>query len=151
VHQPPADATTQLRTAKLRVTAPRLAVLDALGAHPHADVDTLAEVARARLGSVSTQAVYDILRVLTDAGLVRRIGSDGSPARYELRIGDAHQHLVCRSCGRTEDVDDVLMAHPRLRPDETHGFVVDETELIFWGFCADCARQSRPVSQRFRS
>ncbi len=101
----PSDAQRMLRASDLRVTGPRVAVLSAVSDHPHADTDSLIGVVRERLGAVSHQAVYDVLRVLTDAGLVRRIQPPGSVARYEARVGDNHHHLVCRSCGAIADVD----------------------------------------------
>ena len=100
-----ADLERQLRAAGLRVTRPRLAVLAAVHAHPHADTEALIDAARARMGAVSHQAVYDVLRALTDTGLVRRIQPQGSVARYEARVGDNHHHVVCRSCGAIADVD----------------------------------------------
>jgi Fe2+ or Zn2+ uptake regulation protein len=133
-----ADHTTRLREAGLRVTAPRLAVLGALAERPHADADALASVARSRLGSLSTQAVYDILRVLTEAKMVRRIVPAGHPARYETRVGDNHHHIVCRVCGKTEDVDCAVGDAPCLEPSDAHGFNVDEAEVVFWGLCPGC-------------
>ena len=97
------EPATVLRGAGLRVTGPRVAALAELREAGHVDVDSLARRLRARLGRVSTQAVYDVLRVLTDAGLVRRIEPAGAPARYELDGGDNHHHLVCRSCGTLVD------------------------------------------------
>lgn len=142
------DGTARLRTAGLRVTRPRLAVLAALEAHPHASVERVAARVRLSLGRVSTQAVYDVLSALTEAGLARRIEPAGSPAIYEARVGDNHHHLVCRSCGSVADVDCVAGPAPCLTPagneaaDEL-GFVVDEAEVVFWGTCATC---SQPTS-----
>jgi Fur family ferric uptake transcriptional regulator len=135
-----------LRSHKLRVTASRLAVLDAvetLGGHP--DAAAVAASVRDALGSVSTQAVYDILRTLTESGLLRRIEPAGHPARYERRVGDNHHHLVCRSCGVTEDVDCLIGRAPCLEPDDDHGFTVDEAEVLFWGLCPTC-RAGVPVA-----
>ncbi len=133
------DAAARLRAAGLRVTAARLAVLAALGADGHMDADAVARVSRDRLGSLSTQAVYDTLRAFTDAGLVRRIEPAGSPALFETRAGDNHHHVVCRSCGRVGDVDCLVGLRPCLTPSDTHGFVLDEAEVTFWGLCPDCA------------
>lgn len=134
-----ADPTAALRSVGLRVTGPRIAVLNALRSHPHADADTLAEAARTELGTVSTQAVYDVLRALTDAGLARRIEPAGSPALFEIRVGDNHHHVVCRSCGAIADVDCALGARPCLDPSDSHGFVIDEAEVTYWGLCPDCS------------
>ena len=116
-----ADAESLLRSAALRVTRPRVAVLVAVHERPHADTETLIGVARDDLGAVSHQAIYDVLRVLTDAGLLRRIQPAGSVARYEARVGDNHHHLVCRSCGSITDVDCAVGDAPCLSPPRTPG------------------------------
>ncbi len=129
----------ELRTRGLRVTAPRLAVFAAVAETPgHPDVETIAQRARARLGTLSTQAVYDALGALTAAGLLRRIEPAGSPARFETRVGDNHHHVVCRVCGAAQDVDCVVGDAPCLTPSEAGGFVVDEADVTFWGLCPDC-------------
>jgi Fur family transcriptional regulator, stress-responsive regulator len=132
----------ELRARNLRVTAPRLAVLRAvaeLDGHP--DVEAIAAEARAKLGSVSVQAVYDSLHTLAGAGLLRRIEPAGSPARYETRVGDNHHHLVCRGCGRVHDVDCVTGHAPCLDPSQTGGFSIDEAEVTFWGLCPACQKE----------
>lgn len=127
-----------LRDANLRVTQQRLAVLAAVYAHPHVDTPTLVDQVRRELGEVSTQAVYDVLAALSGAGLVRRIQPEGSVARYESRVADNHHHVVCRGCGTIADVDCVVGDAPCLTADETHGFVIDEAEVIYWGLCPTC-------------
>jgi Fe2+ or Zn2+ uptake regulation protein len=133
-----ADPRARLRAAGLRVTAPRQAVLGVLGEHPHSTAEAVAVAVRGRLGSVSTQAVYDVLAACVDAGLVRRIEPAGSAARYETRTGDNHHHVVCRSCGATADVDCVVGEAPCLHPSTDEGFVIDEAEVVFWGRCPAC-------------
>ncbi len=86
--------------------------------------------------------VYDVLRVLTDAGLVRRFQPAGSVARYEARVGDNHHHLVCRSCGAVSDVDCAVGEAPCLTASDDSGFAIDEAEIVYWGLCPDC-RSSR--------
>jgi Fe2+ or Zn2+ uptake regulation protein len=132
------DLTHALRASSLRVTAPRLAVLEAVHAHPHADTDTVLRAARASLGALSHQAAYDVLRVLTDAGLVRRIEPAGSLARYEARTGDNHHHVVCRDCGVIADVDCAVGEAPCLTAADDNGFVIDEAEVVYWGRCSAC-------------
>lgn len=127
-----------LRSAMLRVTRPRTAVLEAVRTHPHADADTITGVVRGELGTVSKQAVYDVLAALSEAGLVRRIEPSGSPARYEARVGDNHHHLVCRVCGGIEDVDCAVGAAPCLSAADDHGFTIDEAEVTYWGTCPAC-------------
>jgi len=127
-----------LRTVALRVTRPRVAVLCAVHSHPHADTDSIIDVVRADLGEVSHQAVYDVLRALTAAGLVRRIQPDGSVARYEARVGDNHHHVVCRSCGAIADVDCAVGDTPCLSAPDDTGYEIDEAEVIYWGRCGAC-------------
>ncbi|WP_445257733.1 Fur family transcriptional regulator [Nocardioides aurantiacus] len=136
----------RLRDASLRVTRPRVAVLEAVTAHPHADTESVIRETRARLGEVSHQAVYDVLRALTAAGLVRRIQPTGSLARYEARVGDNHHHVVCRGCGAIADVDCAVGDAPCLHASQDHGFVIDEAEVVYWGTCPRCATAGPPRS-----
>jgi Fur family ferric uptake transcriptional regulator len=133
------DFEAQLRAVSLRVTRPRLAVLTALRDHPHIDTDAVIALVRVDHPTVSHQAVYDVLRALTDAGLVRRIQPAGATARYEARTRDNHHHVVCRSCGAIADVDCAVGRAPCLTASDDHGFVIDEAEVVYWGFCPECA------------
>lgn len=137
-----ADAEHLLRAASLRVTRPRLAALAAVHEHPHADTDTIVRAVRERLGEVSTQAVYDVLRALTTAQLIRRIEPAGTVPRYEARVGDNHHHVVCRSCGVIADVDCALEPAPCLTASDDHGFVIDEAEVTYWGLCPACTTEA---------
>ena len=127
-----------LRRADLRVTRPRIAVLTAVHAHPHADTESLINAVREDLGDVSHQAVYDVLRALTAAGLVRRIQPSGSVARYEARVGDHHHHVVCRSCGAIADIDHAVGDTACLTPTDDAGYEIDATEVVYWGRCPTC-------------
>ena len=133
-----------LRGAGLRVTRPRAAVLDAVHAHPHAETSTLIDAVRKDLPEVSHQAVYDSLRTLTQTGLVRCIEPAGNNARYEIRRGDNHHHLICRSCNSIIDVDCATGTPPCLTPSDDYGYVIDEAEVIFWGLCPACSTTTSP-------
>lgn len=137
----PGHPESLLRSCGLHVTAQRLAVLKAVSATPHATADQVLDVVRADLGSVSRQAVYDALSVLSDNGVIRRIQPARSPALYEDRVDDNHHHLVCRGCGRTVDVDCAVGYRPCLEAADSQGFEIDEAEVIYWGRCPTCARE----------
>jgi Fur family ferric uptake transcriptional regulator len=137
------DYEQMLRGAELRVTRPRVAVLTAVYENPHADTDSIIGAVREDLGDVSHQAVYDVLRALTLARLVRRIQPSGSVARYESRVGDNHHHVVCRSCSVIADVDCAVDTTPCLTASDDHGFQIDEAEVVYWGLCPDCSSASR--------
>jgi Fe2+ or Zn2+ uptake regulation protein len=130
---------SKLRGASLRITRPRVAALAAVYDHPHADTHAIIGLVREELGEVSQQAVYDVLRALTDAGLLRRIHPPGSVARYESRVGDNHHHVVCRSCGAIADVDCAAGSAPCLTAADDHGFAIDEAEVIYSGLCPECS------------
>jgi len=142
-----------LRAAALRVTRPRVAVLGAVYAHPHADTDSIITVVRREIPEVSHQTVYDSLRALTAVGLVRRIQPAGSVARYESRVGDNHHHVVCRGCGVIADVDCAVGQAPCLTAADERSFTIDEAEVIYWGLCPDCssAGRSRSAERTTRS
>ncbi|MDL9938820.1 Fur family transcriptional regulator [Gordonia sp. ABSL1-1] len=133
------ECVEQLRAASLRVTRPRVAVMQAVHAHPHADTETICAATRAELPDVSLQAIYDVLNALTTARLIRRIQPAGHLARYEARIDDNHHHVVCRKCGAIGDVDCAVGEAPCLTASNDHGFILDEAEVVYWGYCPDCA------------
>ncbi len=139
----PADPAELLRQRGYRVTAQRLAVLRAVASAPHVTADTVADSVRAEIGSISLQAVYDVLDVLVDVGLVRRIQPAGSPARFEARVSDNHHHVICRVCGRTADVDCAVGSAPCLTAADDMGYLIDEAEVIYWGRCPECRAQVR--------
>jgi Fe2+ or Zn2+ uptake regulation protein len=142
----PRAAADALRRAGLRVTAARVAILETVRAGDHLGAEAIADGARERVGHVSSQAVYEALNALTELGLIRRIEPAGSPARYEGRIGDNHHHLVCRRCGSVTDVDCAGGPAPCLEPADAAGYLVDEADVTFWGFCPACrARGMAPA------
>ena len=138
------DSGQRLRAAGLRATAARIAVLDVLQQDGHPSVEEVGVAVRERLGSVSTQAIYDVLRALVDAGLAKHVEPAGSPARFEGRAGDNHHHVVCRGCGAMADVDCAVGEAPCLEPSASAGFVIDEAEVIYWGWCPDCRPATVP-------
>nr|WP_281370091.1 Fur family transcriptional regulator [Naumannella cuiyingiana] len=131
-----------MRSAGLRVTKPRMAVLEAVSRRPHADSGVIVGAVREELPAVSRQAVFDCLNTFAMTGIVRRIEPAGSAARYELRVGDNHHHLICRICGAIADVDCAVGEAPCLTASDAHGFEIDEAEVVYWGRCADCAGEA---------
>ena len=139
----PEDPAELLRRHGYRVTGQRLAVLRAVSREPHVTADAITETVRAELGAISIQAVYDVLGVLVDVGLVRRIEPAGSPARFEARVSDNHHHVICRVCGGTADVDCAVGSAPCLTAVDDRGYEIDEAEVIYWGRCPDCQSRAR--------
>jgi Fur family transcriptional regulator, stress-responsive regulator len=145
------DFVAGLRDAGLRVTPVRLALLKLASEPGHHDAEYLMRAARERLGAISVQGVYDGLRALEKAGLVRRIQPAGGPSRFETRVGDNHHHVVCRGCGETDDVDCARGVAPCLEPSSSHGFVIDEAEVTYWGLCPSCQGRPTAISEKSRA
>jgi len=138
-----ADPAKLLRKRGIQVTAQRLAVLRAVAGQPHITADDVARIVRTEIGAISRQSVYDALGVLVTEGLIRRIQPAGSPARFEARVGDNHHHVICRMCGRTDDVDCAVGVAPCLTAADDMGYEIDEAEIIYWGRCPACASRTR--------
>ncbi|MGP3921756.1 Fur family transcriptional regulator [Streptomyces sp. 8N616] len=137
--EPMAAAASRLREAGLRVTAQRMAMLTAIHESPgHLDADTLRDRAQQITGGLSLQATYNVLRALTEAGLVRTTQIPGHPARFETERHDNHHHFVCRRCGTIRDVECTVGAAPCMKPRLPAGFGIDEAAVTFWGTCPDC-------------
>jgi Fe2+ or Zn2+ uptake regulation protein len=139
------DQAELLRLHGLTVTAQRLAVLRAVSGRPHLTADDVFEIVQADIGSISRRAVYDVVGVFAEMGLLRRIQPAGSPARYEDRVGDNHHHLICRACGRMDDVDCAVGERPCLTAADDAGFEIDEAEIVYWGLCPTCRLTSEPA------
>lgn len=139
------DYEAQLRRGGLQVTAQRLAVLRAVGRAPHGTAEAIESIVRAELGAISRQAIYDALAAFTRLGLTRRIQPAGSPARYEIRVGDNHHHVICRTCGATADVDCAVGSAPCLTALDPSGYEIDEAEVTYWGRCPGCAASAQPA------
>jgi Fur family transcriptional regulator, stress-responsive regulator len=146
------DPVSVFRERGVQVTAQRLAVLRAVSALPHCTAEDVAEAVRGEIGAISRQAVYDALGILAEKGIIRRIQPAGSPALYEDRVGDNHHHLICRTCGKTVDVDCAVGDTPCLTAADASGYRIDEAEVVFWGVCPEClaANRVRPATARQR-
>jgi Fe2+ or Zn2+ uptake regulation protein len=144
-----ADHAAEIRAARLKVTAPRLAVLEELTASPHATADQLYDAIRPALPGTSVQAVYGVLSAFTAAGLVRRIEPAGTAALFERRVGDNHHHIVCTHCHSVRDVECVTGEAPCLTPSDTAGYVVQTAEVTFWGLCPDCQAEAATAPTPF--
>jgi len=127
-----------LKLHGLQVTAQRVAVMKAVSTEPHSTSDQILQLVKSEIGTISKQAVYDVLEVLTSKRLVRKIQPAGSAALYEDRVGDNHHHAICRTCGDTVDVDCAVGKAPCLTAASDSGFQIDEAEVIYWGTCPKC-------------
>ena len=121
-------------------------MLRAVSGRPHCTADDVAAHVRADIGTISRQAVYDALGILAEKGLIRRIQPSGSPALYEDRVGDNHHHLICRTCGKTVDVNCAVGHTPCLTAADDFGYQIDEAEVIYWGTCPECLAANQDLN-----
>ncbi len=130
-----------LKNHSLSLTSVRLAVLEALQAHPHSEAASIFNHVSNKIATTSKQAIYNNLAALVERGIVREIKPKGKPSLYETRTGDNHHHLVCRHCELLVDVD-CLNSAPCSTPKDNHGFIIDEAEVILWGICPSCQKKT---------
>ena len=141
------DPADLLRENGLQVTAQRVAVIKAVSSKPHSTAEQVMVEVRSAIGTVSKQAVYDALSTLSEKSLIRRIQPAGSPALYEDRVGDNHHHVICRTCGKTADVDCATGHTPCLPASNDAGFAIDEAEVIYWGTCPECQTAEKSANK----
>ncbi|WP_035765709.1 transcriptional repressor, partial [Arthrobacter sp. H20] len=108
---------------------------------PHATTEDITASVRVGLPEITVQSVYVVLADLTALGLLRRIETPHSPARYETRVDDNHHHAVCTGCGRIEDVDCAVGHSPCLTPQWPAGtapMTIQIADVVYQGLCAEC-------------
>lgn len=130
-----AQLVAALRERGARVTLARLHVhrhLRAAGGHVTAD-----EVHSA-LPSLSPATVYATLDLLVDLGFARRLSTPAGVAVYDP-LTTPHHHMICRACGRIEDLEAAVDASAAERAAAAAGFAVEHGELQLSGLCASCA------------
>jgi Fe2+ or Zn2+ uptake regulation protein len=128
-----------LRESGRRATPQRLVVYEALmSLGHHATAEAVLDAASSRLPNISLPTVYAALDVLEELGAIRRIRAGDKGLLFEPRL-DAHHHLVCRRCGRVEDLEAEVEVAPVVAAAKRRGFVTEGTEIVVGGVCARCA------------
>jgi len=126
-----------LRSAGLKVTLPRLKILEMLESSPtrHLSAEDIYRVLMDQGEDIGLATVYRVLTQFEAAGLVMRHHFEGGHAVFELQQGTHHDHIVCVRCGRVEEfVDEVIEKRQRQKAEEL-GFRLSEHSLIMYGHC----------------
>ena len=138
-HDEDQDLIRLLRARRQRVTSQRLVILRELRRRGmHATAEELLDTVRESLPGTSTPTIYATLELLVELGLVRKIDVGIGASVYEART-DPHQHMVCRRCGRIDDLDGEYDVEALMRAATESGFRPDAAELVIYGQCAECA------------
>lgn len=133
---------TLLRAHKLRITAPRITVLQALReGRRHMSAEEIYDAVLAQYPAVNLVTVYRTLEAFELLGLVARAELGDKLTRWEW-IGDAHHHLICRHCGAVVELDDAPFQHLAEELARARGLRVDLRHLALPGLCAVCAAQA---------
>lgn len=136
------DLVALLRARGQRVTSQRLVILRELRRRGHhLTAQQVRQAVRDELPGTSAPTVYATLDLLVELGLVRKVWSAGATALYDARAAP-HQHVVCRRCGRVEDLDVELDCGAAWTAARASGFEPDGAELVIAGYCAACAAAS---------
>jgi Fe2+ or Zn2+ uptake regulation protein len=134
----PDELTGLLHSRGQRATPQRNVILRELRRRAqHATADEILGAVRDELPGTSTPTVYATLDLLVELGLARRIDTGAGAALYDGRT-EPHQHLVCRSCGRVDDLDVDMDEEPLLNAAGAAGFRAEGAEVVISGLCADC-------------
>lgn len=133
------DLSEYFRASGLRCTAQRYIVLEYLCKGPvHAAADEIFAALNRRLPLVSLATVYNTLRELTEAGLVREFPSEGKAARFDANL-HPHHHFVCDACGKVDDIDWFEIPE-RTRKPALGARSIRDYEVIFHGTCERCGK-----------
>src|SRR6266508_1709774 len=144
-HSPPrndADLAELLRERGLRATSQRVVMHRLLRDRArHVSAEELLSEASDRLPGVSLPTVYATLELFEQLGIVRRVNGGGGTLLWDTRA-DAHHHMICRRCGRIEDMEAPLDLERARAVAAKSGFEPDRAEVVVSGLCASCQRGS---------
>lgn len=134
------ELTELLRQRGLRATSQRVVMHRLLREqNRHVSAEDLLSEATERLPGVSLPTIYATLELFEELGIVRRVNGGSGTLMWDTR-SDAHHHMICRSCGRVEDIETPLDLEGARRSAARSGFQPDRAEVVVSGLCASCAR-----------
>jgi Fur family ferric uptake transcriptional regulator len=128
---------TTIRKAGLKVTLPRLKVLEMLGATDarHLTAEEVYRLLIERHEEISLATVYRVLTQFVDAGLVERHRFEDGQAVFELNHGHHHDHIICQQCGRVEEFYDATIEQHQQSIAKQKGFSIEDHTLTIYGRC----------------
>ena len=132
--------TADLKKAGLKVTLPRMKILELLEASKtrHQTAEDIYKALLDAGAEIGLATVYRVLTQFESAGLVNRHHFEGGQAVFELNEGKHHDHLVCVKCGKVIEFMDNLIEERQKKIAEDKGFKITEHSLILYGHCKSC-------------
>ena len=139
-HQGHKTFAEQFRRLGLRITTPRLLVMEALASTDgHMTADAIMEWTSARYPAINLTTIYRTLEVLSSAGLVTQTNMGTGASEYELATDTPHHHLVCDQCGVAIEIDDAPFMLMRNHILKEYGFNASTRHLGLFGTCSMCS------------
>jgi Fur family ferric uptake transcriptional regulator len=133
--------TQDLRSVGLKVTLPRIKILEILEKQTEVRHLTAEQVYKILLNENEEIGLATVYRVLTQfeaAGLVTRQHFEGGNSVFELNRGDHHDHIVCVKCGRIDEFIDQTIEKRQKQIAKELGYVLTDHSLCLYGFCSSC-------------
>ena len=137
------DKTHELKSSGLKVTLPRLKILELFqnsvaNGERHLSADDVYRVLMGEQMDIGFATVYRVLTQFEQAGILVRRNFESGKALYELNEGEPHDHLLCLSCGKVEEFSDAQIEARQHEIAEQHGYVLHERAMSLYGVCAEC-------------
>ena len=132
-----------LRKAGLKVTLPRLKVLEILETsdHRHLSAEDVYKAMLEMGEEIGLATVYRVLTQFEGAGLVSRLSIEGGHAVFELEDGSHHDHLLCVRCHRIEEFVDEMIEQRQQVIAAEKGFEMTDHSLYIYGVCKHCQKE----------
>jgi Fur family ferric uptake transcriptional regulator len=135
-----------IRNAGLKVTLPRIKILEILERPNHAQhlsAESIFKTLVSEGEEIGLATVYRVLTQFEAAGLVIRHHFEGGNSVFELNRGDHHDHLVCIHCGKVEEFHDETIEQLQSKIAQQRNFQLTDHSLCLYGICKDC-QTSKP-------
>ncbi|WED42575.1 ferric iron uptake transcriptional regulator [Legionella cardiaca] len=134
------EESQQLKDAGLKITMPRLKVLQILeqSRHHHLSAEGVYKALLEMGEDVGLATVYRVLTQFEAAGLVNRHNFEGGHSVFELSQGEHHDHLVCVKCGKVEEFIDEIIEQRQQMIAQKANFKMTDHALNIYGLCPDC-------------
>ena len=133
--------THDLRNVGLKVTIPRLKILEILEKQlddRHLSAEQVYKILLAEGEEIGLATVYRVLTQFEAAGLVSRHHFEGGNSIFELNKGSHHDHVVCMKCGKVDEFTDELIEKRQAEIAQSLGYTLTDHSLYLYGYCANC-------------
>jgi Fur family ferric uptake transcriptional regulator len=133
--------TQELKNAGLKVTLPRVKILQVLETadHRHMSAEDVYNALRDTGEDVGLATVYRVLTQFEAAGLVMRHHFEGGHSVFEMSSDDHHDHMVCTKCGKVEEFLDEVIEKQQDKVAKKLGFTISDHSLYLYGLCSKCS------------